>query len=117
MCIRDSDKEWHCIIEETHHDQKIDSPSGTAIELKKIIESNNTKNLITDIEIISKRTGKIFGIHKIIFYKGTNRIEFKHESKSRNIYSDGALQAAHWIKDKKKGLYSFEDFMKSSNSL
>ena len=58
-----------------------------------------------------------FGIHKIIFYKGTNRIEFKHESKSRNIYSDGALQAAHWIKGKKKGLYSFEDFMKSSNSL
>ena len=115
--IDENDREWHCIIEETHHDQKIDSPSGTAIELKKIIESNNTKNLIADIEIISKRTGKIFGIHKIIFYKGTNRIEFMHESKSRNIYSDGALQAAHWIKAKKKGLYSFEDFMKSSNSL
>jgi len=111
--LRANDKELHCLIEETHHDQKIDSPSGTAIELKKIIESNNTKNLITDIKVISKRTGKIFGIHKIIFYKGTNKIEFKHESKSRNIYSDGALQAAHWIKGKKKGLYSFEDFMKS----
>jgi len=111
--IKANDKELHCLIEETHHDQKIDSPSGTAIELKKIIESNNTKNLITDIKVISKRTGKIFGIHKIIFYKGTNKIEFKHESKSRNIYSDGALQAAHWIKGKKKGLYSFEDFMKS----
>lgn len=111
--IKANDKELHCLIEETHHDQKIDSPSGTAIELKKIIESNNTKNLIADIEIISKRTGKIFGIHKIIFYKGTNRIEFKHESKSRNIYSDGALQAAHWIKDKEEGLYSYEDFLKS----
>lgn len=111
--IKANDKELHCLIEETHHDQKIDSPSGTAIELKKIIESNNTKNLITDIEVISKRTGKIFGIHKIIFYKGTNKIEFKHESKSRNIYSDGALQAAHWIKDKEEGLYSFEDFLKS----
>ena len=111
--IKANDKELHCLIEETHHDQKIDSPSGTAIELKKIIESNNTKNLIADIKVISKRTGKIFGIHKIIFYKGTNKIEFKHESKSRNIYSDGALQAAHWIKGKKKGLYSFEDFMKS----
>lgn len=111
--IKANDKELHCLIEETHHDQKIDSPSGTAIELKKIIESNNTKNLIADIEIISKRTGKIFGIHKIIFYKGTSRTEFKHESKSRNIYSDGALQAAHWIKDKEEGLYSFEDFLKS----
>lgn len=111
--IKANDKELHCLIEETHHDQKIDSPSGTAIELKKIIESNNTKNLITDIEVISKRTGKIFGIHKIIFYKGTNKIEFKHESKSRNIYSDGALQAAHWIKDKEEGLYSYEDFLKS----
>jgi 4-hydroxy-tetrahydrodipicolinate reductase len=88
--IKANDKELHCLIEETHHDQKIDSPSGTAIELKKIIESNNTKNLIADIEIISKRTGKIFGIHEIIFYKDTKKIQFKHESKSRNIYSDGA---------------------------
>ncbi|MBL6902920.1 MAG: 4-hydroxy-tetrahydrodipicolinate reductase [SAR86 cluster bacterium] len=111
--IKTNDKELHCLIEETHHDQKIDSPSGTAIELKKIIESNNTKNLIADIEIISKRTGKIFGIHEIIFYKDTKKIQFKHESKSRNIYSDGALQAAHWIKDKEEGLYSFEDFLKS----
>jgi 4-hydroxy-tetrahydrodipicolinate reductase len=111
--IKANDKELHCLIEETHHDQKIDSPSGTAIELKKIIESNNTKNLIADIEIISKRTGKIFGIHEIIFYKDTKKIQFKHESKSRNIYSDGALQAAHWIKDKEEGLYSFEDFLKS----
>ncbi|MDG1202663.1 MAG: dihydrodipicolinate reductase C-terminal domain-containing protein, partial [SAR86 cluster bacterium] len=92
--IKANDKELHCLIKETHHDQKIDSPSGTAIELKKIIESNNTKNLIADIEIISKRTGKIFGIHEIIFYKDTKKIQFKHESKSRNIYSDGALQAA-----------------------
>jgi 4-hydroxy-tetrahydrodipicolinate reductase len=111
--IKANDKELHCLIEETHHDQKIDSPSGTAIELKKIIESNNTKNLIADIEIISKRTGKIFGIHEIIFYKDTKKIQFKHESKSRNIYSDGALQATHWIKDKEEGLYSFEDFLKS----
>ena len=111
--IKANDKELHCLIKETHHDQKIDSPSGTAIELKKIIESNNTKNLIADIEIISKRTGKIFGIHEIIFYKDTKKIQFKHESKSRNIYSDGALQAAHWIKDKEEGLYSFEDFLKS----
>jgi 4-hydroxy-tetrahydrodipicolinate reductase len=111
--IKANDKELHCLIEETHHDQKIDSPSGTAIELKKIIQSNNTKNLIADIEIISKRTGKIFGIHEIIFYKDTKKIQFKHESKSRNIYSDGALQAAHWIKDKEEGLYSFEDFLKS----
>lgn len=111
--IKANDKELHCLIEETHHDQKIDSPSGTAIELKKIIQSNNTKNLIADIEIISKRTGKIFGIHEIIFYKDTKKIQFKHESNSRNIYSDGALQAAHWIKDKEEGLYSFEDFLKS----
>ena len=111
--IKANDKELHCLIEETHHDQKIDAPSGTAIELKKIIESNNTKNLITDIKVISKRTGKIFGIHEIIFYKDTKKIQFKHESKSRNIYSDGALQAAHWIKDKEEGLYSFEDFLKS----
>ena len=111
--IKANDKELHCLIKETHHDQKIDSPSGTAIELKKIIESNNTKNLIADIEIISKRTGKIFGIQELIFYKDTKKKQFKHESNSRNIYSDGALQAAHWIKDKEEGLYSFEDFLKS----
>lgn len=115
--LKANDKELHCLIEETHHAQKIDSPSGTAIELKKIIELNNTKNLIHEIEITSKRTGKIFGIHKVTFYKDANKIQFKHESKSRNIYSDGALDAAKWLKDQKNGLYSFEDYLKSQNSL
>ena len=40
-----NNKELHCLIEETHHAQKIDSPSGTAIEVKKIIELNNVLSI------------------------------------------------------------------------
>ena len=56
-----------CLITETHHTQKVDAPSGTAIELKKLIESNNNGKYITSIEIESTRILDVFGIHEVIF--------------------------------------------------
>mgnify|MGYP001389802993 CR=1 FL=1 len=106
-----------CRIEETHHTQKIDSPSGTAIALKDLVEFSDSKNLIKEIKIDSKRVGNIFGIHKVIFFSELEKIKFSHEAISRNIYSDGAIYAAHWIKDQKNGMYSFENFLNSEDLL
>ena len=74
---------------------------------------NDKEDLISNIEIISKRSGNIYGIHKVIFLSDSEKIEFRHEAISRNIFSDGALEASHWIKNQKEGLYNFEDFLKS----
>tara|TARA_B100000900_G_C20586110_1_gene719637 strand:+ start:977 stop:1648 length:672 start_codon:yes stop_codon:yes gene_type:complete len=115
--IETNDVLLDCYIEEIHHTQKIDSPSGTAIELKRIIESCNSRKLISKIEINSQRTGEIFGIHKVTFSGNNQKIEFFHEAQSRNIFSDGALKAAIWLKDQKAGLYSFEDYLKLQNNL
>ncbi|MFL2699200.1 MAG: 4-hydroxy-tetrahydrodipicolinate reductase [Gammaproteobacteria bacterium] len=106
-----------CRIEETHHTQKIDSPSGTAIALKDLVEFSDSKNLIKEIKIDSKRVGNIFGIHKVIFFSELEKIKFSHEAISRNIYSDGAIDATHWIKDQKNGMYSFENFLNSEDLL
>ncbi|RZO18354.1 MAG: 4-hydroxy-tetrahydrodipicolinate reductase [SAR86 cluster bacterium] len=106
-----------CRIEETHHTQKIDSPSGTAIALKDLVEFSDSKNLIKEIKIDSKRVGNIFGIHKVIFFSELEKIKFSHEAISRNIYSDGAIDATHWIKDQKNGMYSFENFFNSEDLL
>ncbi len=115
--VESNSKNLSCRIEETHHTQKIDSPSGTAIVLKDLIEFSDSKNLIKEIQMDSKRVGNIFGIHKVIFFSELEKIKFSHEAISRNIYSDGAIDAAHWIKDQKNGMYSFENFLNSEDLL
>ncbi|MDB9996803.1 4-hydroxy-tetrahydrodipicolinate reductase [Gammaproteobacteria bacterium] len=111
--LKSNTDELVCLIKETHHSKKLDCPSGTAIELERIIKISNTKNLISKIEILSERVGSISGIHEVIFLNKLENITFRHEALSRNIYSDGAIEAAYWLKDQKEGLYNFDDFLKS----
>ena len=101
---------FKCLITETHHTEKVDAPSGTAIELKKFIELNNDQNHITTIEIESKRISDVFGIHEIIFFNDSDHISFKHEALSRNIFADGALSIAKLLNSKSPGMYSVQDF-------
>ena len=97
-----------CVIEETHHTEKIDSPSGTALELKDHIISLNNKN-IKSIEIVSNRVGDVFGIHKVIFIKKNSIKEFKHEALSRDVFAYGALYAAKKIHGLNPAIYRFQD--------
>src|SRR5210317_1965619 len=92
--LKDNSDSMKCLISETHHTQKVDAPSGTAIELKKFIEINNNQKYITSIEIESKRVSDIFGIHEVIFFDDANQISFKHEALSRKIFADGAISIA-----------------------
>ena len=95
-------------MEEIHHTEKKDSPSGTALTLKQDIldiDQNRT------INIISKRMENSIGTHKIIYDSPIDQISIKHKAKNRKGFALGALIAAEWISDK-KGVFEFEDILK-----
>ena len=110
--LKDNSDSMKCLISETHHTQKVDVPSGTAIELKKFIELNNNHNQISSIEIESNRILDVFGIHEVIFHNENNHISFKHEALSRNIFADGAIFIAKSITGRSPGMYTVQDFFK-----
>lgn len=85
---------------ETHHSQKKDAPSGTALMLAKIAPN---------IKIHSIRSGKVVGQHTMIFETAEERITLSHETHSREAYARGALAAAHFLIGKPPGLYSMDN--------
>ncbi|WP_185849878.1 4-hydroxy-tetrahydrodipicolinate reductase [Blattabacterium cuenoti] len=106
-------------IEEIHHKEKIDKPSGTAISLAKDIINNKMKTTwILDkkdtkdqILIISKRLEKIPGTHTVTYKSIIEDIEIQHKAHSRDGFALGAIIAAEWIKNK-KGFFSMKDVLK-----
>ena len=104
--------------EETHHTQKLDKPSGTAIRTaeylieeinrKKKISSDKSEPLSEELNIISHREGSVVGNHKVIFNSQADTITIEHNAKSRRGFAEGALAAAKFIHGK-KGFYRFED--------
>ena len=100
------DKKYTASIEEIHHMDKLDSPSGTAVTLNNQI--NNIFN--QEIEITSKRIPNEIGTHKINYSSQIDNIEMIHTSKSRDGFALGALIAAEWIIDK-KGVFSMKDLL------
>jgi 4-hydroxy-tetrahydrodipicolinate reductase len=105
-------------IEETHHTQKLDKPSGTAIRTAEyILEGIKNKNKIVndkpqpgsnELNIISKRIENVVGNHKVTFKSEADSIILEHNAKSRRGFAEGALLAAKFIYNK-KGFYRFED--------
>ena len=110
--LKDNLESMKCLISETHHTQKVDAPSGTAIELKKFIELNNNKKYITSVDIESKRILDVFGMHEVTFFNDTNHISFKHEALSRKIFADGAISIAKLMTSMSPGMYTTQDFFK-----
>lgn len=95
---------------EIHHNQKLDSPSGTALYLTKLIQKQiRTKNH-PSFSFSSSRVGHVVGEHQVIIDSQCDRITLNHSAKNRSGYAQGALKAALWIRDK-KGCYSIEDFI------
>ena len=100
------DKTYTPSIEEIHHIDKLDAPSGTAVTL-----DNQIKNIFNqEIKIISKRIPNEIGTHKINYSSQIDNIEMIHTSKSRDGFALGALIAAEWIIDK-KGVFSMKDLL------
>ena len=100
-----------CLIEETHHTQKLDKPSGTAIEIKNFLDHIDKRDIIKSKKINSIRKKDIFGIHKIIFYNENKIKSFKHEALSRDIFAKGALRSSKAIKKLKPNLYKISDIL------
>ena len=110
--------EYNIQMEETHHTQKLDAPSGTAITLEEDIIENSTKDNwvidVTDnkneIPIVSKRINNVPGTHSVIYNSLVDEIEIKHTAKSRDGFALGAVVAAEWLHDK-KGVYTMKDVL------
>jgi 4-hydroxy-tetrahydrodipicolinate reductase len=92
-------------IIETHHADKKDSPSGTALNLKLALESANPH---LNVPIESKREGDSAGIHVIEAKTDSDVIELRHESFSRRAFAEGAVRAAEWIATR-QGVFEFRD--------
>jgi len=93
-------------IHETHHKEKIDSPSGTAIELKTLLESKEE-----DLNVLVKsfRDDDSVGKHKIILNMEDETLEITHTANSRKIFALGAIAAIKWISSQKSGLYNLSN--------
>ena len=111
-------------IIETHHNKKVDSPSGTAKTLFNAINQTleNKMNLINgregnhkrdknEIGIHSIRGGSVVGEHRVIFYGDDETIEIKHSAMSKKIFVYGAIKAAKFLIGKKPNLYGMKDVL------
>jgi 4-hydroxy-tetrahydrodipicolinate reductase len=97
-------------IEETHHEEKKDSPSGTALDLKETI-SNHFPN--SEITVESFREGTNPGEHTIRVKLANESIELTHKAEDRSIFASGALIGARWLLSRPKGLYRMHDIYSS----
>ena len=104
-------------MEEIHHIQKLDEPSGTAISLAKgIIENSTYINWTLEnpeenqIHIEAKRSGTVPGTHIVTYNSAVDAIEIKHTAHNREGFALGALIAAEWIIGK-QGIFTMKDVL------
>jgi 4-hydroxy-tetrahydrodipicolinate reductase len=104
-------------MEEIHHDQKLDAPSGTAISLAKgVIENSNYTNWTlenpkeNEIHIEAVRVGTVPGTHTITYNSEVDSIEIKHTAHNREGFALGAVIAAEWLAGK-HGVFTMKDVL------
>ena len=119
--LREADIE----IIETHHNRKVDSPSGTALLLANYINKalDNEKEFVyerhskreprrkTEIGISSIRGGTEVGKHSVIFFGENESFEITHSCTSRSVFANGAIKAAIFLEHKNPGLYNMNDLL------
>ena len=107
-------------ITETHHNQKVDAPSGTAKLLVEAIdpehdlnpvygrEGNTGKRTKTEIGVHALRGGTVAGTHTVHFFGPDEELEFTHRATSRQIFVNGALHMARLLPGKANGCYDLQ---------
>lgn len=110
-------------IVETHHDRKLDAPSGTALMIADAIRSvrpsahnvcgrsGSGKRSKEEIGIHALRLGNIVGIHEVIVNTGTQAITLKHEAYTRALFAEGAVSACIFMQGKSAGLYDMSSMV------
>ena len=117
--------DYHIGINDYHHRKKVDYPSGTALMLANAVSKGKNKNLELikgktflnkkgslqkdKINFFITRKGNTIGKHSVLFNNKIENIELKHTAFSRELFADGALNAAVWISKKSKGLFNMQD--------
>ena len=113
-------------IIETHHNRKVDAPSGTAILLadaiNEVFEEKKKYNFDrmqkrgkrdkNEIGFSSIRGGNIVGEHTVQFFGENETLEIKHTSYSRQVFAEGAMKAAEFIVEQENGFYGMKDMIK-----
>lgn len=111
--------EYQIKLEETHHTQKLDAPSGTAIKLAELIMGeipsklkwvNHDADEKEILPIISHRIENVPGTHSVMYAGEADSIEFIHTAHNRNGFAAGALQAAGFLAGK-KGIFTMRDVL------
>jgi 4-hydroxy-tetrahydrodipicolinate reductase len=111
--------DYEVTIEEIHHTQKKDAPSGTAISLaEQVLEKitrkktwvNHLSDNVDELEIISERIDPAPGTHKVKYHSTIDDIEIIHTAHNRKGFASGAVLAATFIKGK-KGVFSMKDVL------
>jgi 4-hydroxy-tetrahydrodipicolinate reductase len=116
---------YNIAISDNHHEAKTDYPSGTALMLANAVAKGKGKNLDklkgkfflnkkgnlqnNKVNFFITRKGKTVGKHSVIYNNKIENIELKHTAFSRELFADGALNAAIWISKKNKGLFNMQD--------
>jgi 4-hydroxy-tetrahydrodipicolinate reductase len=112
--------EYEVSMDEIHHTEKKDAPSGTAITLAEGVMKylQRKKNWVNDdtekpneLSIKSFRIGDVPGTHVVKYSSGIDDIDIKHTAHSREGFAKGAVLVAEWLKDK-KGVLNMDDFLK-----
>jgi 4-hydroxy-tetrahydrodipicolinate reductase len=113
--------DYRSYLEETHHTQKLDAPSGTAITMiNEIIKANpdykgwkfaNENPAQDQIPVESKRIEGVTGIHKIKYESVIDSITIEHKANNREGFARGALMAAKWLPGR-KGIFTMSDLLK-----
>jgi len=112
-------------INDDHHKNKIDYPSGTALMLANAVSKGKNINLESfkgkiflnkkgnlqknKVNFFITRKGNTIGKHSVLFDNKIENLELKHTAFSREPFADGALNAAIWISKKNKGLFNMQD--------
>jgi 4-hydroxy-tetrahydrodipicolinate reductase len=118
--MMDKFENYDAFIQEIHHKNKIDSPSGTALTMGQIVlehlrrkkellnETSHNKIRPEQLHVSSIRSGAVVGTHTLAFDSAADSIELKHTAKDRSGFALGTLFAAEWIQGK-KGLFTMDD--------
>lgn len=95
---------YDAAIVETHHRMKKDAPSGTALKLAESLGRRSSTS--------SVRAGGVVGDHTLLLCGPHERLEITHRVQSREVFAQGALAAAAWLRGRRPGLYDFSDLMR-----
>lgn len=98
-------------ISETHHINKKDAPSGTALKLGEAVAASRGEATTDSIQFEAERRGDIPGDHEVTMRSPTEFLTFAHSVTTRQVFADGALRAARWVVDQPPGRYAMQQVL------